>query len=183
MKITFIYQDIVLLCSKQNISLHGHQGTFPNNTLPVSNEGNFLAILTHMASNNSLLQSHSNSCPSNVSYTSKTVQIIIGVQIRTSMTECLSKDNAFFAIIVGEVTDVHANEEVLTVCLHFIDKLNPEQPEAFDFVYLDKTDCESISRATIQCQYKRGIDITKATGQAHHGAPVLHYVSIATATC
>ena len=73
------------------------------------------------------------------------------------MTECLSQDDAFFAIIVGEVTDVHANQEVLTVCFHFLDKLNPEQPEAkevsFDFVYLDETDCESISRAIIQCLY------------------------------
>lgn len=84
------------------------------------------------------------------------------------------QDDAFFAIIVGEVTDVHANQEVLTVCLHFLDKLNPEQPEAkevsFDFVYLDKTDCESISRAIIQCLYKRGIDTTKARGRAYDGA-------------
>ena len=71
-----------------------------------------------MASNNSLLQSHSNSCPRNVSYTSKTVQIMIGDQIHTSMT-VPEQDDAFFAIIVGEVTDVHANQEVLTVCLHF----------------------------------------------------------------
>ena len=87
------------------------------------------------------------------------------------------QDDAFFAIIVGEVTDVHANQEVLTVCLHFLDKLNPEQPEAkevsFDFVYLDKTDCESISSAIIQCLYKRGIDTTKARGQAYDGASAM----------
>ena len=69
------------------------------------------------------------------------------------MTECLSQDDAFFAIIADEVTDVHANQEVLSVCLRFLDNLNPEQPEVkevfFDFVYLDKTDGESISRAII----------------------------------
>ena len=87
------------------------------------------------------------------------------------MTECLSQDDAFFAIIAYEVTDVHANQEVLSVCLRFLDNLNPEQPEVkevfFDFVYLDKTDGESISRATIKCLSKRGIDITKARGQAY----------------
>ena len=83
-----------------------------------------------MASNDSLLQTHLNSCPGNTSYTSKTIQNevidIIGDQIRTSMTECLSQDDAFFAIIADEVTDVHANQEVLSVCLMY---LNSEQPE------------------------------------------------------
>ena len=93
------------------------------------------------------------------------------------MTECLSQDYAVFAIIVDEVTDVHANQEVLSVCLRFLDNLNPEQPEVkevfFDFVYLDKTDGVSISRAIIECLSKRGIDITKARGQAYDGASAM----------
>lgn len=120
--------DTVLLCSKQNISLRGHRDTFSDDTLTVSNKGNFLAILQLMASNDSLLQTHLNSCPRNASYTSKTIQNeiidIIGDQIHTSMTECLSQDDAFFAIIADEVTDVHANQEVLSVCLRFLDNLN-----------------------------------------------------------
>ena len=71
------------------------------------------------------------------------------------MTECLSQDDAFFAIIADEVTDVHANQEVLSVCLRFLDNLNPEQPEVkevfFDFVYLDKTDhCIDIVQSASQ---------------------------------
>ena len=173
--------DTALLCGKQNISLRGHRDTFSDDTLTVSNKGNFLAILQLMASNDSLLQTHLNSCLRNASYTSNTIQNeiidIIGDQIRTSMTECLSQDDAFFAIIADEVTDVHANQEVLSVCLRFLDNLNPEQPEVkevfFDFVYLDKTDGESISRAIIECLAKRGIDITKARGQAYDGASAM----------
>lgn len=173
--------DTVMLCGKQNISLRGHRDTFSDDTLTVSNKGNFLAILQLMASNDSLLQTHLNSCPRNASYTSNTIQNeiidIIGDQIRTSMTECLSQDDAFFAIIADEVTDMHANQEVLSVCLRFLDNLNPEQPEVkevfFDFVYLDKTDGESISRAIIECLAKRGIDITKARGQAYDGASAM----------
>ena len=67
------------------------------------------------------------------------------------MTECLSQDDAFFTVIADEVTDVHANQEVLSVCLRFLDNFNPKQPEVkevfFDLVYLDEADGESISRA------------------------------------
>ena len=140
-----------------------------------------MAILQLMASKDSLLQTHLNSCHRNASYTSKRIQNeiidIIGDQIRSSITECLSQEDAFFAIIADEVTDVHANQEVLSLCLHFLDNLNPEQPEVkevfFDFVYLDKTDGESISRAIIECLSKRGIDITKARGQAYDGASAM----------
>ena len=62
--------DMVLLCSKQNISLRGHRDTFSDDTLTVSNKGNFLVILQLMASNDSLLQTHLNSCQRNASYTS-----------------------------------------------------------------------------------------------------------------
>lgn len=90
--------DTVLLCGKQNISLRGQRDTFSDDT--VSNKGNFLAILQLMASNDSLLQAYLNSCPRNASHTSKTIQNeiidIIGDQIRTSITECLSQDDAFF---------------------------------------------------------------------------------------
>ena len=166
--------DTVLLCSRQNISLRGHRDTFSDDTLTVSNKGNFSAILKLMASSDSLLQTHLNSCPRDASYMSKTIENefidIIGDQIRTSMTEWLSQDDTFFTIIADEVTDVHANQEVLSVCLRFLDNLNPEQPEVkevfFDLVYLDKTEGESISRAIIECLSKRSIDITKARGEA-----------------
>ena len=93
------------------------------------------------------------------------------------MTECPGQDDAFFAIIADEVTVTLANQEVLSVCLRFLGNLNPEQPEVkevcFDFVYLDKTDGERISRAIIECLSKHGIDITKARGQAYHGASAM----------
>ena len=65
--------ETVLLCGKHNISLRGHRDTFCDDALTVSNKGNFLAILQLMASNDSLLQTHLNSCPRNASYTSKTI--------------------------------------------------------------------------------------------------------------
>lgn len=43
----------------------------------------------------------------------------------------------------------------------------------FDFVYLDKTDGESISRAIKECLSKRSIDITKARRQAYDGASAM----------
>ena len=184
MKLTSIYKGQLLIrscCAISRISVLVAIETLFLTTLTVSNNGNFLAILQLTASNDSLLQTHLDSCPRNASYTSKTIQNemtdIIGDQIRTSMTECLSQDDAFFAIIADEVTDMHANQEVLSVCLRFLDNLNPEQPEVkevfFDFAYLDKKDGESISRAIMECLSKRGIDITKARRQAYDGASAM----------
>lgn len=68
--------DTVLLRGKQHISLRGHRDTFSDDTLTVPNKGNFLPILQLMASNDSLLQTHLNSCPRNASYTSIQNEII-----------------------------------------------------------------------------------------------------------
>ena len=72
---------------------------------------------------------------------------------------------------------MHANQEVLSVCLRFLDNLNSEQPEVkevfFDFVYLDEADGESISRAIIKCLSRLGIDVTKARGEAYDGASAM----------
>ena len=79
----------------------------------------------------------------------------------------------FFTIIADEVTDKHANQEVLSVCLRFLDDLKYQQAEVKDFVYLDRTDGESISRAITDCLFKHGIDVTKARGQAYDGASAM----------
>jgi len=93
------------------------------------------------------------------------------------MTECLKQDSAFFTIIADEVTDKHANQEVLVVCLRFLDDVKYQQAEVkevfFDFVYLETTDGESISKGITDSLLKHGIDITKARGQAYDGASAM----------
>ena len=77
MKLTSIYKGQLLIqsrCAVSRISVFVAIETLFLTTLTVSNKGNFLAILQLTASNDSLLQTHLDSCPRNASYTLKTIQ-------------------------------------------------------------------------------------------------------------
>ena len=54
-----------------------------------------------------------------------------------------SEGKRFFSIIGDEVTDKYANQEVLSVCLRFLDLNNDVSPN------LDKTTGESIANAIL----------------------------------
>ncbi|XP_014671927.1 PREDICTED: 52 kDa repressor of the inhibitor of the protein kinase-like [Priapulus caudatus] len=168
---------VVLLCGKQNIALRGHRDDNTEKCSGTCNKGNFLAILNHIASSDLVLRDHLENGKRNSRYTSKTIQNeiieIIGDNIRRRLTECLQADDSFFTIMGDEVTDSHGNQEVLAVCLRFLDtiKTPPGVKEVFfDFIYLDRTTGESISNAIVDCLFRRGIDIRKARGQSYDGA-------------
>jgi hypothetical protein len=165
----------ILLCGKQNIALRGHRDD--NLSTSASNKGNFPAILNLMAASDQVLRKHLDTSAKNAKYTSKTIQNkiieIIGDQIRMRIADSLGQDNAYFSIIGDEVTDKHANQEMLSVCLRFLDNIkgNPEVREVFfDFVYVERTTGESIAKGIVDCLFRRGIDIRKARGQAYDGA-------------
>lgn len=58
---------------------------------------------------------------------------ITGESIRANVTQPIQKVNTFFSIIGNEVTDKHANQEILSVCLRFLDLKNvsPQIKEVF----------------------------------------------------
>ena len=69
----------------------------------------------------------------NATSTSNTVQEevirITGEYIRAKVTQPIQKENYFFSIIGDEVTDKYANQEVLSVCLRFLDLRNDASPQ------------------------------------------------------
>ena len=69
------------------------------------------------------------------------------------MTQPIQKEDSFFSIIGDEVTDNYANQEILSVCLRFLDLNNDISPKIkevfFDYVSLDKTTGESIANAIL----------------------------------
>lgn len=87
------------------------------------------------------------------------------------------KENAFFSIIGDEVTDKYANQEILSVCLRFLDLNNDVSPQIkelfFDFVNLDKTTGESIANAILSSLAENNIDVMFARGQAYNGASAM----------
>lgn len=73
----------------------------------------------------------------------------------------------FFSIIADEVTDKFSNQEILSVCLRFVE--NATIKEVFlDYVYLERTTGESISNAILKSLL--GLDIAKCRGQSYDGA-------------
>lgn len=120
--------ESVILCGKQNIPLRGHRD---DSTSTSSNKGNFWAILNLLASHDKELADHLKNAPKNATYTSKTIQneIIdtIGSHIRNQILEGL-KGRGFYSTIADEVTDTFSNQEVLALCVRF---LNESQSEPY----------------------------------------------------
>jgi len=79
--------------------------------------------------------------------------------IRNEKTKALKQGDSFFAIIADEVTDPHANQEVLSVCLRLVE--GTDIKEFFlDFSYFERTTGESIANAIKKSLATNGVDIT-----------------------
>ena len=115
----------ITLCDKKNIPLRGH---WDDSTSKASNKGNFHAILMLLGNSDKNLKEPLLTDGRNATSTSKTVQEevirITGEYIRAKVTEPIQKEDAFFSIIGDDVTDKYANQEILSVCLRFLDLNN-----------------------------------------------------------
>ena len=83
----------------------------------------------------------------------------------------------FFSIIGDEVTDKDANQEILSVCLRFLDLNNDVSLQIkkvlFDFANLDKTTGESIANAIWSSLADNNIDVAVVRGEAYDGASAM----------
>jgi len=116
-----------------------------------------------MAKRDPMLNEHLKTADRNAQYTSKTVQNevidLIAQYIRNEKTKALKQGDSFFAIIADEVTDPHANQEVLSVCLRLVE--GTDIKEFFlDFSYFERTTGESIANAIKKSLATNGVDIT-----------------------
>ena len=147
-----------------------------------SNKDNFLAILKLMAEHDETLQEHLDNASQNATGTSKTVQNelinIIETHIRSQLFKALGHEKAVFSIIADELTDKYGNQEVLTVCLRFVemddrDGLPHIREHFLEFVHLERTTGAKIGAAIMQSLNKHGIDIKKTRGPAYDGASAM----------
>ena len=126
----------IILCGKQNIPLRGHRD---DSIGTASNKGNFHAILMLLGNSDKNLQEHLLTGRRNATSTSKTVQEEV---IRITGRYILAK-----------VTQPIQREEILSVCLRFLDLNNDCSPKFkevfFDYVNLDKTTGESTANAIL----------------------------------
>ena len=149
-----------------------------------SNKGNFWAILNLLASHDMELAQHLEYAPKNATYTSKTIQNqlieIIGQYIRKQILAG-QKGKGFYSIVADEVTDKFANQEVLALCLRYVDESQTVpciQEESFDFVHLERTTGEHISRKIIEILTENNVPVDKMRDQAYEGAAVMASVKV-----
>ena len=157
----------------KNIPLRGHRDDAKSDSM---NKGNFLALLDLMAKRDPILQKHLENAKKNATGTSKTVQNeiiqIIGEHIRSALSAPLQDEKAVYSIIADEVTDKFSNQEILSLCLRFVDK-NDIKEIFFDFVSLERTTGVAIANAIVSSLRSNGIDINKIRGQGYDGASAM----------
>lgn len=167
--------DAVRLCGTQNMALRGHRDD--STAATDANQGNFLAILNFVASYNPLLKEHLDR--SKAKYISKTIQneiiLATGKLLQERILEPL-KESRFYSIIADEVTDVFANQEVLSVCVRFIDTTTnrPHVKELFlGFLHIERSTGQDIATAILRLLREAGLQLENIRGQAYDGASAM----------
>ena len=173
-----IIVDTVKLCGMQALPLRGHRDD--STAESDANKGVFNAIIKLAAKRDNILRDHLEQGMRNQQYTSKTTQN----EIINVIASCL-RDNIlaplklvkYFSIIADEVTDRHANQEILSLCLRFVDTTNRQKPhikEVFlDFLHLERTTGQKIAESIQSLLEKHGLDIQDMRGQSYDGASAM----------
>ena len=181
-----ILRQIILaveFLAKQGLPLRGHRDDKVDFATEGSNRGNFIAALQLLAKGNSTLQKHLLFAKRNQKYTSKTIQNeivhVYANKTRERLTAHLREEQLPFAIIADEATDPHANQEVLSLCLRFVDLHSACSPVIkeclIDFIYLERANALTISEEILKSLSKPpvSLDPNNIRGQAYDGAAVM----------
>ena len=84
-----------------------------------------------------------------------------------------------FTIIADESTDPYSNQEILSLCLRFVDQSSPNDPHIkeclINFMHLERTNATMISRKILKSLSDPSIslDPSNIRGQAYDGASVM----------
>ena len=181
-KNTQILQQIVIafeFLAKQGLALRGHRDDKVDLDM---NRGNFIATLQLMAKENSV-QKHLSSAKRNSKYTSKTIQNdiihVYAMKIKEKLTEELRSQNLPFTIIADECTDSHSNQEILSVCVRFVNLSTPNHPHIkeclVDFIHLERATAAVIASKILESLTNVSLSLNPSNirGQAYDGAAVM----------
>ena len=100
-------------------------------------------------------------------------------KIKERLTAELRTKDLPFTIIADESTDPHSNQEILSLCLRFVDQSSPNDPHVkeclINFMHLEQTNATMISRKILESLSDPSIslDPSNIRGQAYDGASVM----------
>ena len=112
-----------------------------------------LPYYSYWQKGNNILHKHLQIAKQNAKYTSKTIQNeivhIYASKIKQRLTVELREKGLPFTIMADEVTDPYANQEILSVCIRFVDLSSPLDPHIKEcliaFMNLDSANASTIS--------------------------------------
>ncbi len=169
--------------AKQGLPFRGNSDDKVDFSDESVNRGNFVALLQLMGKFSSTLHNHLLFAKRNALYTSKTIQndiiYVYVCKIRESLTKNVREKNLPFTVIADEVTDPHANQEIIAVCLRFVDLTSPKEPHIkeclINFVNLERANASAICAKILDSLSLPSVssDPAKIRGQEYDGAAVM----------
>ena len=100
-------------------------------------------------------------------------------KIKENLTAELRTEDLPFTIIADESTDPHSNQDILSLCLRFVDQSSPNDPHVkeclINFMHLERTNATMISRKILESlsDPSTSLDPGNIRGQAYDGASVM----------
>ena len=100
-------------------------------------------------------------------------------KIKERLTAELRTKDLPFTIIADESTDPHSNQNILSLCLRFVDQSSPNDPHVkeclINFMHLERTNATMISRKILKSLSDPSIslDPSNIRGQAYDGVSVM----------
>lgn len=177
--------QIILILGRQGLPLRGHRDDGTAN--PLANRGHFLALLEHTADRDPILKEHLLNGKLNQKYISKTIQNDIIITAAECLKERLLRplhETTFYSIIADEVTDSHSNQELLSVCVRFLDLSTAKLPEIkevfIDFIHLKRATGKLVGQAIMTLLRRNGLDVKDIRGQAYDGASAMSSDKVGT---
>jgi hypothetical protein len=160
----------VHFCGRQGIALRGHRIDLADNDV---NPGNFIALLEEFAEHDPLLKGHlENPLQKNARYVNwksqnELIEIIGKKIIQASIIEEINK-SGFHAVQADEVTV--SNNEILSICVRFVDDEKNIREEFLEFIDLDRITGEVIGNSIIKFYQEAGLEVSDLRGQCYDGA-------------
>ena len=160
--------EVLVVMRKQNIAIRGHQ----------DEDSNFMAMLSLLAKENSVLCDHLENAPRISKYTCPEIQNDI---IFFSTKQILDGDNCkrsvIYALIADESTDV-TNKDQISICIPFVgrkeDGKHLIREEFLTFVHAVKgTNAEELTTKFLETIQSVGLSVNDMRAQGYDGASAM----------
>nr|GMC52971.1 zinc finger MYM-type protein 1-like [Ipomoea batatas] len=139
------------------------------------NRGNFLELLSIIASFNDEVTKVLDKALRNASYTSSTIQKHILQVLATKVKSAIREEigNAKFCIIVDEARD-ESKKEQMSIVLKFVDRDGFIQERFFGVVHVKDTSASTLKEGSFSILSRHNLDVQNIRGRGYDGASNMH---------